>query len=268
MDKLDPIILYRGNEFLKEELEFASKYFKCTKYRMDIKPGQLVIGRYSLIPFYFEHNEDIEYVNARLINNYNEHLYIADLQNYVSDLQELTPQTWNDCSLLPDNMQFVLKGETNSKKSNWLQYMFAVSKKEAIDVYGRLCNDSLIGDQKIFIREYIPLFKYFDGINGMPVTKEFRFFVAYNQILCGEYYWQNYIDDLPEKPDVNEVPSSLLEEVIRRVNGKCNFYTIDVAQTQSGKWIVIELNDGQQAGLSCNSPDQLYCNLYKAILNY
>lgn len=36
---------------------------------------------------------------------------------------------------------------------------------------------------------------------------------------------------------------------------------IDVAQTESGDWIVIELNDGQMSGLSENNPEILYKNL-------
>lgn len=259
------VILYRGIDFEKEELEAASKYFVCTNRRPDIQSGDLVIGRYSLLPFYGDQEADINYVGARLINNSANHRYIADLQNYVYDLQELTPRTWNNVQSLPENMSFVLKGETNSRKSNWKKDMFAPSKQDAIEVYGRLSDDGLIGFQQIYIREYVPLMKYLDGVNGMPVTKEFRFFVAFGKILCGGYYWQNYIDDLPEKPDVNEVPLSFLQQVIDRVGNQSNFYTIDVGQTQQGDWIVIELNDGQQAGLSCNDPEDLYRNLYDSL---
>lgn len=259
------IILYRGLDFEKEELTEASKHFICTNRRPFIQNGDLVIGRFSLLPFYSDQAKDIEYVGAKLINSYNEHLYIADLQNYVYDLKELTPRTWNDLQHIPDNMSFVLKGETNSRKSSWLRDMYAANKKEAIEVYGRLSDDGLIGQQKIYIREYIPLVKYMDGINGMPVTKEFRFFIAFGKILCGAYYWQNYVDDLVEVPNANEVPTELLHKVIERVDNQCNFYTIDVGQTQSGEWIVIELNDAQQAGLSCNAPEVLYEHLRNAI---
>lgn len=261
-----PVILYRGDSFEKEELEIASKYFYCTNRRPYIKKDNLVIGRYSLWPFYGEQEEDIKCVGAKLINDYHQHRYIADLKNYVFDLKELTPRTWNNLQDLPDNTSFVLKGETNSRKSNWKQDMFAIDKKSAIEVHGRLSNDSLIGYQEIYIREYIPLVKYLDGINGMPVTKEFRFFVAYGKILCGDYYWQNYIDDLPEKPDINEVPKSFLSEVINRVGNKSNFYVIDVGQKESGDWVVIELNDGQQAGTpGINCIEDLYSNLSKVI---
>jgi hypothetical protein len=99
----------------------------------------------------------------------------------------------------------------------------------------------------------------------MPITKEFRFFVAYRQLLSGGYYWQNYVDELPEKPDPNEIPRDFLYEVIERVGDQSNFYTIDVGVSISGTPFVVELNDGQQAGLSCNDPFELYKNLDKAI---
>ena len=113
------------------------------------------------------------------------------------DLGDLTPATWDNLIHLPENKSFVLKGQTNSRKSKWLSDMFAIDKKAAIEVYGRLSGDGLIGDQKVYIREYVPLKTYLIGLNGLPITKEFRFFVAYGEILCGAYYWQNYVDDLP-----------------------------------------------------------------------
>lgn len=259
------VILYRGIEFEKEELEAAQWFFTCTNRRPDIQKGDLVIGRYSLLPYYSDQAKDINYVGAKLINDYNQHLYIADLGNYIVDLERLTPRTWHNIEDIPADGPFVLKGETNSRKNNWLKDMYAENKLEAIAIHNRLSNDSLIGHQKIYIRQYVPLVKYLDGVNGMPVTKEFRFFVAFGQVLCGEYYWQNYLDDLPTKPDPEEVPRSLLNSVMERVGSQSNFYTIDVGQTVTGEWVVIELNDGQQAGLSCNDPFELYKNLSQVL---
>lgn len=232
---------------------------------LEIKAGDLVVGRYSVLPFYSEQAKDIEYVGATLINSYQQHQYVADLGNWVPDLDRLTPRTWRNIEDIPEKGPFVLKGETNSRKSHWLQDMYADGKLEAIAIHNRLVDDGLLSQQKIYIRQYIPLVKYLDGVNGMPVTKEFRFFVAFGIILCGGYYWQNYIDDLSEKPDPHEVPLDFLHDVMARVGNQSNFYTIDVAQTQSGEWIVIELNEGQMAGLSCNDPMELYKGLSQAL---
>lgn len=261
------IILYRGQEFENEELDCAHQFFECTNRRPEIKNGDLVIGRYSLWPFFIDQQKDIEYVGAKLINNYQQHRYIADLQNYIIDLRELTPRTWRSLEDLPEKGPFVLKGETNSRKSNWKRDMYAADKKAATEVYFRLMDDSLIGHQNIYIRRYEPMITYMEGINGIPITKEFRFFVAYQQILSGGFYWQNYVDELSEIPDSDDVPREFLQEVINRVGSQSNFYTIDVGISISGKPFVVELNDGQQSGLSCNNPFILYKNLDQAIRN-
>lgn len=250
----------------KEELEAASKYFECVPLLTDIKKDDFVIYRYSLFPFPLDQEKEILNIGAKPINTYGQHRYAADLQNYVYDLKELTPLTWSDLKDLPEEGPFILKGETNSRKSNWNKDMFASNKKEAIEIYGRLCDDSLIGHQKIYTRKYIPLHTYMTGIGGIPITEEYRFFAAYGEVICGEYYWQNYVDELKEKPNPDNVPREFLNEVLSRINGKINFVVIDVAKTQEGNWIVIELNDGCCSGLSCNDPNVLYKNL-KVVLD-
>lgn len=259
------IILYRGLDFEQEEMGEAHQFFECTNRRPDIQEGDLVIGRYSLWPFYAEQAKDIEYVGAKLINNYQQHRYISDLQNYVMDLRELTPRTWRSLEDLPEKGPFVLKGETNSRKSNWKRDMYAPDKKAAIEIYSRLMDDSLIGQQQIYIRRFEPMVTYMEGVNGMPITKEFRFFVAYKKLLCGGFYWQNYVDHLPEVPKPDEITEEFLYDVIDRVGDQSNFYTIDVGVSISGRPFVVELNEGQQAGLSCNDPFTLYKNLDNAI---
>lgn len=261
------VMLYRGNEFEKTELESASWFFTCTNRRPDIKKDDYVIGRYSLWPFYAEQAKDINYVGAKLINTYQQHLYVADLGNYVMDLNELTPRTWRNLEDLPEKGPFIVKGETNSRKSHWKRDMFAEDKEAAIRIANRLSDDSLLSQQKLYIRKYVPLVKYLDGVNGMPVTKEFRFFVAFGVLLCGGYYWQNYVGDLEKVPSPDEVPKAFLQQVIDRVGDQCNFYTIDVGQTATGEWIVVELNEGQQSGLSCNDPFTLYKNLSQVLIN-
>lgn len=262
-----PIILYRESRETMHwgELAAATKHFDCIESRMMIQSGDLVIGRYSVLPFYKEQERDIKLAGAQLINNFEQHNYIADLKNWVYDLKELTPETWDRLIDLPDDCSFVLKGETNSRKHEWNTMMFAKDKKAACEVHSLLCKDGLIGYQDIYIRKYYPLKTYMISIQGLPITHEFRFFVCYGQVLCGGYYWSNYVDDLSAVPDIDDVPKDFLQEVIKRVGNKTNFYTIDVAQTADGQWIVIELNDGQMAGLQENLPEELYFNLKRVI---
>jgi hypothetical protein len=247
------------------ELKAARDHFKCVDSRTKINSGDFVISRYSALPFFKEQVYDIECcIGAKLINNISEHNYIADMQNWYYDLYELTPKTWFRLEEVPNNEgPFVLKGATNSRKNQWNTHMFAKDKKEACEVFWKLCNDALIigSDQSIYIRKYEPLVKLLDGIGGIPVSKEFRFFICNSTVISKGYYWSNYIDDIDMVPDVNEVPEQLINNVIRLVGGKSNFFVVDVAQKANGDWIVVELNDGCQSGLSENNPEDLYKNL-------
>jgi hypothetical protein len=263
-----PVVLFRTLPHQDEkELAAIRKYFDVYESRCEIKPGMLVIGRYSVLPFYREQERDINLMGATLINTHYQHQYIAHLMSWYGDLEGLTPRSWMNLEECPIDGPFVLKGATNSRKFQWDTHMLAKTRKDAAEICVELQNDSLLGSQDIIVREYVPLKTYMTAIHGLPITKEFRFFVAYGQILSSGYYWSSHIEDLNTVPDPSEVPKKFLDTVIYRIGKKASFYAIDVAQTESGEWIVVELNDGQQSGLSENDPEVLYKNLKSTILS-
>jgi len=179
-------ILFRKSGF-EDEFKIASKYFPCIERRTEVLPNNLVIARYSALPFYKELEEDVETLGSKLINSFHQHQYISDLGNWANDLGDLTPKTWHRLEDIPEKGPFVVKGATNSKKFEWQTKMFAVDKRAAIDVACQLMNDGVIGEQKIYVRQYIPLVKFIDGIQGMPVTEEYRIFTCDGEILSSGY---------------------------------------------------------------------------------
>lgn len=267
-----PVILYRGKEF--EEQEFNAAFdagFYCTDSRMMIPKNSLVIARYSCLPFYQEQERDLEWSGSRLINNYAQHRYIADIGNWYPDLKDLTPETWERTFEIPESEEgpFILKGETNSKKHLFATHMFAKTRGDIGRVLGNLLDDSLIAQQKIYIRKFVPLVTYMKGINLLPVTKEYRFFVAYGQVVSGGFYWSSHVEDLKDLEVAIEppecVPREFLDKVIQRIGHNANAITIDVAQLENGQWIVVELNDLQMSGLSENDPKKFYSELYRIV---
>lgn len=276
------VVFYRAADMRPEELDAAlAAGFACTDSRMTIRHDDLVVGRYSVLPFYKEIARDLEYTGARLINTRRQHAYVADLRNWVEDLGILTPKTWYRSDQFMEDPTtgwgpFVLKGQTNSRKDRWSTHMFAPTKKDVMTVYDRLLQDGFFtqagdGHQEIYIRQYVPLVTYARGIGGLPVTKEFRIFVCRRQIVSGAYYWSSWADTCLEvnpewkEPDVNEVPEEFLTEVIERIGHGAEFMTIDVAQDETDRWWVIDVNDGQMSGLSGNQPNVLYPSLYRVL---
>lgn len=267
------VILYRGKEFESEELAAAKAAgFFCTNSRMDLESGDICIPRYSALPYYEELERDVAKAGAQLLNTYRQHRYAADMLSYAEDLNGLTPKTWAAPSDVPQDEPgaFVLKGETNSKKFLWSQQMFAPNRGAIMQVYNRLLDDTMIGQQAIYIRKYVPLQTFMKGLWDLPITREFRFFVYNGKIVSGGYYWASHYEDVqaivdPELLAPWKVSASFLLDAIAKVKDNIPFFAIDVAETESGDWIVIELNDGQQSGLSMNSPYVLYKNLWEVL---
>lgn len=261
-----PVVLFRPpNPGDLSEAVAAARFFPVVRVRSEVKPWDLVIGRYSVLPYYEELEEDLRNLGACLINGYAEHRFVANISAWTSVLEGLTPETWTRLEDLPEIGPFVLKGETNSRKDRWNSHMFARTKREAVEVALRLQEDSLIGSQQICIRRYIPLRRLLTGLNDLPVSEEYRFFVCDGKVLTGAYYWSYFSDDLPEIPNACAVPREFLSDVVQRVKDRIRFFVVDIARKEDGGWMVVELNDAQMSGLSENDPEVLYRELTKVI---
>lgn len=261
-------ILWRGSLGEESEEQIARKYFRVRDSRVLAQFGDLVIGRYSVLPFYKELEDDLSHCCATLINTHKQHQFVADIANWEPVLRGLTPKTWHSVAEIPDEGPFVLKGATNSRKFHWDTEMFARNRREASEVAYRLSCDTMIGQQNICVRQYVPLRTHMLGLRGLPITHEFRVFVAFGEVLSTGYYWSSHAEELREAGvDLSPscIPQNFLQTVIDKIGNQCCFYTVDVAQTQDGSWIVIELNDGQMSGLSENDPEILYRELARVV---
>ncbi|MEJ8304459.1 ATP-grasp domain-containing protein [Saccharibacillus sacchari] len=78
-------------------------------------------------------------------------------------------------------------------------------------------------------------------LSGMPLSREIRVFVLDGQPVFVSTYWEAGEDE-----EFNAALQQFLP-VIQTIESR--FFTIDFAKTRSGPWIVLELGDGQTAGL-------------------
>lgn len=244
----------------ESEFSICSKHMHTVEFRSDVENGSLVIGRYSVLPFYKELEREVLKNGGILANSHQQHEFIADVMNWSSILGDMTPRSWTTWGGLPEG-RYVLKGKTNSRKFQWNTHMFASCRDDIPIVASRLLDDSLVREQGVVVREYVPLIKVGEGINGIPISKEYRLFFWKDRLLCSGFYWSSMVDDgyaylVP--PSVKEFAS----KVAVRIMEHANFFVLDVALRQSdGSPILIEVNDGQMSGLSGCDPDELYLNL-------
>ena len=265
---MKPAVYFRVGLWTEEE-EFTacSRYFPTVRCRTAIPEGSLVVPRYSMLPFASELARDVANLKGQLINTVEQHEYVADIRQYYPDLDGITPRTWTMWGDLPEG-SYVVKGTTNSRKHEWNSRMFAKTKADVPRIVGSLYDDDLIRDQGIVVREYVPLVTYGEGINELPITNEWRFFILDQKILVGGYYWASepeYCPCDPMSPPAGAV--EMVKEAITRVGDKIRFFVVDVAEMQRGGWMVVELNDGCQSGVSLIEYDVLYSKLAVQLKN-
>lgn len=256
-----------------EEVEAARRHFDVCKLRTEVPRGvgAMVVPRYSALPYMQELEADLKNLGCRLINTYAQHQYVADLDYYM-DLSDVTFRTWFRLQDVPASMRdkpLVVKGRTNSRKFDWTTHMFARDFRAAVDIACELGKDGLIGSQGVVLREFVPLETFETTITGLPVTNEWRLFFYRGRLLAHGYYWgliDNWDPVHAARPDFESAGIAFAQSVADRIGDQVPFVVIDIAKTQDGRWLVVELNDGCQAGLNGTvDPDTLYRNLRAAL---
>jgi hypothetical protein len=143
--------------------------------------------------------------------------------------------------------------------------MFAPTKRDAIRLTGLLYQDSYIGTQDIIFRKYVPLKTFETGMYGLPFGNEWRFFCYKEDIVSYGYYWSCASDEAKQKAKLDSQAMDLVSRLMPIVSKHANFYVLDIAETETGDWILIEINDGQMSGLSENDPEILYYHLNRLV---
>lgn len=258
-----PVILFRPDQQNEDEHRVAldmPQGLPVATSRVGLA-DRTVIGRYSVLPYYAELEEDLKNQGSVLANTLAQHRYIADFAWY-KDLEALTPRTWFDLVSLPkDGGPWVVKGLTNSRKFEWNTMMYAATYQDVLRIARDLGQDGLIGNQGLVIREYTPLNVLEYGLNGLPFANEWRFFFWGETNLAYGFYWTA----TDKRGKIGSTGIRLAMDAAEIVAQHAQFFVIDVAETADGRWVVIEVNDGQMSGLSDISPENLYKGLAYAV---
>lgn len=152
------------------------------------------------------------------------------------------------------NSPLIIKDFVKSRKHEWEEACFVPNASDG-ETFQRIVNTFIKRQGALLAggvvaRKFISLKKI--GVHeksGMPLFNEYRTFVLNGKpIITGRYWTQGQIGD---RPNLDE-----FETVIKSVDS--NLFTMDLAQTENGDWIIIELGDGQVSGLQGIDPYLFY----------
>jgi hypothetical protein len=166
-------------------------------------------------------------------------------------LAGLTPHTlWCDC---PDTDEawrlyqqlrdgdVILKDHVKSAKHRWNEACFIPAHtaedrfREILAVFA--ADRDRLFEKGFVLRRYVPLMTRGRDMRGYPVAKESRLFLLDGHVL------------LPPTPEFSPPPATLDQFVERARRFQSRFMSMDVAQTEAGDWIIIEVGDGGVSGL-------------------
>jgi hypothetical protein len=256
---MEPVLLVRPETMGKYELEFARRHFRVEESRVLCRDC-LVIGRYSVEPMYQELDRDLHLLGSRLINTTDQHRWITSFDYY----REFTPETWDETNIhdCQHRGPFVVKGKTSSKKWQWKSHMFAKTKAAALKLGERLKEDAEIAKQGLVYRAFVPLKKFGLGHEDMPFTNEWRFYYLSERRLSHAFYWS--VSDHSSQASITSEAIALADRIAAIAARFVTFFVLDLAETEDGDWILIEVNDGQTAVPGEHDLDELYGNLRRA----
>jgi hypothetical protein len=197
--------------------------------------------------------------NLLLINDPDQYLHCHYLPVSYPQIAEMTPRSvWLDrgpgltleavtsLARVFGERPVIVKDFVKSRKHEWEEACYIPNAsnpqglEQVVSRFLELQGEDLNGG--LVLREFVefePLGQH--SKSGMPLSKEFRLFFLDARLLASAHYWEQgeYGDLTPPMEQFQAIATTI----------ESRFFTMDVARKLDGDWLIVELGDGQVAGL-------------------
>ena len=216
--------------------------------------------------------------NVVLLNNPAEYEHCHHLPSSYELIQEHTPKSvWISQDVITESLEEVLedlqsfgdaplivKDYVKSRKHEWEEACYiprasnTEQAKRVISTFLERQGSSLTGG--IVLREFVSFEKIGNHPkSGMPLTNEHRLFFFNKEPVLVSTYWEEV------SYESSPIPLDFYQEIARSIES--NFFTMDIAKREDGEWMIVELGDGQVAGLPSESvAERFYQNIKTNVL--
>lgn len=221
--------------------------------RVPEQSGSAVYRGWMLKPAQYKNlYEALKHKGISLVNSPDQYKRCHYFPDSYDAIKSCTPKSiWTSpkCDLKKTLKDFgdrpiIVKDYVKSRKHEWFDACFIPNASDTptaqrvVDKFIELQEGDL--NEGLVFREFIEFEPAgFHEKSGLPIIKEFRIFFFDGDPLIESAYWPQVSKD--------EIPMELFKEIANKIES--NFFTMDVAKRPDGEWMVIELGDGQVAGL-------------------
>lgn len=244
------------------------------KVRPDQPQGEAVYRGWMLPPERYQ--QLVELLQARgveLLTDPKAYRYCHHLPEWYEDFRAHTPESlWFDSAQMDSEKvashfgaaSLVVKDYVKSAKHYWNEACFIpraddlAALQAVVERFLEIRSDSLEGG--LVFRRFLELQAIGNHAkSGMPLTLEYRLFFWRGELLLAHRYWEEVA--YPE----GEPPLELFTALAKKVPSP--FFTMDVACDTEGRWWVVELGDGQVAGLPPDLDPVVFYERWMALLS-
>lgn len=238
--------------------DFAfERFFACR--RPLYRPAPLTaVGRFGVSTNYAELYAQLAAQGVRLVHTPAQYRLTSELPEWYPLLADLTPRSvWfaQPPSAAQIEREFgwpvFLKGSRQTSRHRAALAILR-SREEYARAAEEYARSPLLRAQALVCRELVPLrLVPAPPSDRIPPAFEFRTFWWRGQCVGAGPYWAA-LADYSWSAAERRAALAVAAEAARRL--AVPFLVVDVAQTQRGEWIVIEVNDGQESGYAGIAP--------------
>jgi hypothetical protein len=203
---------------------------------------------------------------VRLVNTPAEYQTAMEFDKFYPLLGELTPDSVvlsnvDDLAGVKARLEFpvFVKGAIKSNKDQGWAACVANTPAELAAIGRSLLARDGRSRGKVIVRRLVRFNTIATDKQSFPIGREYRVFVYRDGVLAYGFYWDEYQDSIALDRNDEAAIKTLSVEAAARVGTP--FIAVDIGQLEDGRWIVIEVSDGQFAGLSHVTTLQLWSKL-------
>ena len=201
-----------------------------------------------------------------LVNDPDAHLQVMEFDRAYPRLAGLTPTSVvvTDLSDIDAAAEVVglpafVKGAVLSRKHLGWRHCVATTIPELRERVAAVLRSPFHSRGRAIVRTLAPLRHHRVAATDVPIAREYRVFLYRGEPLAHGYYWPYVHEFVALSPAEEADLLALARRAAARLDAP--LLSLDIAQLESGAWIVIEPGDPQFSGLSFIAPRPLWRRL-------